>query len=172
MERAAKSSPYFIARKGTKHMWNMYWFPRAHNEKGNNLETLEVFVDHVIYRNESNGYCVLSADYEEEELIVTGIFQGDVQGAMLRVTGKMEYNANYGEQFKMQQYEIIEPTDAESIRSTEHRTYIVQTTNIVQHYYQRQFFNLFKLFGTDTVQFCYFQFTHTSFLLLCSCPQR
>ena len=116
MERAAKSSPYFIARKGTKHMWNMYWFPRAHNEKGNNLETLEVFVDHVIYRNESNGYCVLSADYEEEELIVTGIFQGDVQGAMLRVTGKMEYNANYGEQFKMQQYEIIEPTDAESIR--------------------------------------------------------
>ena len=97
-------------------MWNMYWFPRAHNEKGNNLETLEVFVDHVIYRNESNGYCVLSADYEEEELIVTGIFQGDVQGAMLRVTGKMEYNANYGEQFKMQQYEIIEPTDAESIR--------------------------------------------------------
>lgn len=35
---------------------------------------------------------------------------------MLRVTGKMEYNANYGEQFKMQQYEIIEPTDAESIR--------------------------------------------------------
>ncbi len=97
-------------------MWNMYWFPRAYNEEGNNLETLEVFVDHVIYRNESNGYCVLSADYEEEELIVTGIFQGDVQGAMLRVTGKMEYNANYGEQFKMQQYEIIEPTDAESIR--------------------------------------------------------
>ena len=97
-------------------MWNMYWFPRAYNEKGNNLETLEVFVDHVIYRNESNGYCVLSTNHEEEELIVTGIFQGDVQGAMLRVTGKMEYNANYGEQFKMQQYEIIEPTDAESIR--------------------------------------------------------
>ena len=97
-------------------MWNMFWFPRAYNEEGNNFETLEVFVDHVIYRNESNGYCVLSADYEEEELIVTGIFQGDVQGAMLRVTGKMEYNANYGEQFKMQQYEIIEPTDAESIR--------------------------------------------------------
>ena len=24
----------------------------------------------------------------------------------------------------------------------------------------------------DTVQLCYFQFTHTSFLLLCSCPQR
>ena len=97
-------------------MWNMYWFPRAYNEKGNNLETLEVFVDHVIYRSESNGYCVLSTNHEEEELIVTGIFQGDVQGAMLRVTGKMEYNANYGEQFKMQQYEIIEPTDAESIR--------------------------------------------------------
>ena len=97
-------------------MWNMYCFPRAYNEKGKNLETLEVFVDHVIYRNESNGYCVLSTNHEEEELIVTGIFQGDVQGAMLRVTGKMEYNANYGEQFKMQQYEIIEPTDAESIR--------------------------------------------------------
>ena len=88
----------------------------SYSEEGNDLETLEIFVDHVIYRNESNGYCVLSTNHEEEELIVTGIFQGDVQGAMLRVTGKTEYNANYGEQFKMQQYEIIEPTDAESIR--------------------------------------------------------
>lgn len=61
-------------------MWNMYWFPRAYNEKGNNLETLEVFVDHVIYRNESNGYCVLSTNHEEEELIVTGIFQGGCAG--------------------------------------------------------------------------------------------
>ena len=77
----------------------------SYSEEGNDLETLE-----------SNGYCVLSTNHEEEELIVTGIFQGDVQGAMLRVTGKTEYNANYGEQFKMQQYEIIEPTDAESIR--------------------------------------------------------
>ena len=60
----------------------------------------------------------------------------------------------------------INTFNTKSIRSTEHRTYIVQTTNIIQHYHQRQFLSLFKLFGTDTVQLCYFQFAHTSFLLL------
>ena len=60
----------------------------------------------------------------------------------------------------------IDTLDTESIRGTKHGTYIMQATNIIQHYYQRQFFCLFKLFGTDTVQLCYFQFSHTFFLLL------
>ena len=58
----------------------------------------------------------------------------------------------------------IDTLDTESIRRAEYRTYIMQATNIIQHYHQRQFFCLFKLFGTDTVQLCYFQFSHTLFI--------
>lgn len=80
------------------------------------METLEVYVEKVIFRNESNGYCVLQTQCREEEYIVVGLFREDVQGQMLRVSGEREYHASYGEQFHMQQYEVMEPTDEESIR--------------------------------------------------------
>ncbi|MBQ8527151.1 MAG: ATP-dependent RecD-like DNA helicase [Lachnospiraceae bacterium] len=80
------------------------------------MQTIDVYVERIIYRNEANGYCVLMTNYDEEELIVVGSFQVDVTGQMLRVTGEMDYHPSYGEQMKVQQYEILEPTDEQSIR--------------------------------------------------------
>lgn len=80
------------------------------------METIDVYVERVIYQNESNGYSVLMTRCADEELIVVGYFQIDVMGQMLRVSGTSGYHPNHGEQFKAESYEIIEPTDAESIR--------------------------------------------------------
>ncbi|MBE5881101.1 MAG: ATP-dependent RecD-like DNA helicase [Lachnospiraceae bacterium] len=80
------------------------------------MQTIDVYVERIIYRNETNGYCVLMTTFEEEELIVVGSFQVDVTGQMLRVSGEMDYHPSYGEQLKVSQYEIIEPTDEQSIR--------------------------------------------------------
>lgn len=80
------------------------------------MQTIEVYVERIIYRNETNGYCVLMGRQEEEECIVVGVFEVDVTGQMLRVSGEMDYHPSYGEQFKVEKYEIIEPTDEESVR--------------------------------------------------------
>ena len=80
------------------------------------METIDVYVERVIYRNESNGYGVLMTQYEDEELVVVGYFQTDVTGQMLRITGMFGYHQSHGEQFKAENYEVIEPTDVDSIR--------------------------------------------------------
>ena len=80
------------------------------------METIEVYVERIIYQNESNGYCVLMTWCGDEDRIVVGFFQVDVTGQMLRLRGTSTYHPNHGEQFKAEAYEIIEPTDEESIR--------------------------------------------------------
>ena len=80
------------------------------------METIEVYVEHMIYSNESNGYKVLMTKCGNEELVVVGIFQVDVTGQMLKLEGTYDYHPNHGRQFKSEHYELIEPTDEESIR--------------------------------------------------------
>lgn len=80
------------------------------------METIDVYVERVIYRNETNGYSVLMTQCEDEELVVVGYFQSDLTGQMLRVTGTSGYHQSHGQQFKAEQYEVLEPTDAESIQ--------------------------------------------------------
>ena len=80
------------------------------------MQTIEVYVERVIFQNEENGYCVLMTRLDDEEIIVVGTFYGDMQGQMLRVTGETDYHQSYGEQFKVQEYEVIEPSDEESVR--------------------------------------------------------
>lgn len=80
------------------------------------METIDVYVERIIYQNDSNGYCVLMTWCGDEDMIVVGFFQMDVTGQMLRVSGMKTYHPNHGEQFKAEAYEIIEPTDEESIR--------------------------------------------------------
>ncbi len=80
------------------------------------METIEVYVEHIIYSNESNGYKVLMTKCGKEELVVVGFFQIDVTGQMLKLEGTYDYHPNHGRQFKAERHELIEPTDEESIR--------------------------------------------------------
>ena len=80
------------------------------------MQTIDVYVERVIFQNEENGYCVLMTRRDDEEIIVVGTFYGDMQGQMLRITGETDYHQSYGEQFKVQEYEVIEPSDEESVR--------------------------------------------------------
>lgn len=80
------------------------------------METIEVYVEHMIYSNESNGYKVLMTKCGKEELVVVGFFQIDVTGQMLKLDGVYDYHPSHGRQFKAERHEMIEPTDEESIR--------------------------------------------------------
>lgn len=78
-------------------------------------ETVQGYIDHIIYRNEENGYTVLSLIAEGEELTCVGFFQYINEGEMIRATGRYTEHMSYGEQFKINSYETIVPTDAVAI---------------------------------------------------------
>ncbi len=80
------------------------------------METITGFVEHIVYRNEENGYTVLNlASNEEDEVTCVGVFQMISKGESLELTGEYTVHPSYGPQFKVQQYSIKAPEDIASI---------------------------------------------------------
>lgn len=80
------------------------------------METITGFVEHIVYRNEENGYTVLNlASNEEDEVTCVGVFQMISEGESLELTGEYMVHPSYGPQFKVQQYSIKAPEDIASI---------------------------------------------------------
>ena len=80
------------------------------------METITGFVEHIVYRNEENGYTVLNlASNEEDEVTCVGVFQMISEGESLELTGEYTVHPSYGSQFKVQQYSIKAPEDIASI---------------------------------------------------------
>lgn len=80
------------------------------------METITGFVEHIVYRNEENGYTVLNlASNEEDEVTCVGVFQMISEGESLELTGEYTVHPSYGPQFKVQQYSIKAPEDMASI---------------------------------------------------------
>lgn len=80
------------------------------------METITGFVEHIVYRNEENGYTVLNlASTEEDEVTCVGVFQMISEGESLELTGEYTVHPSYGPQFKVQQYSIKAPEDIASI---------------------------------------------------------
>lgn len=73
------------------------------------------YVDHIIYQNSENGYAVIVVSDEKCEITVTGIFRGIDIGERIRVEGMVQEHPSYGEQLRMETYEILPPDDRKSI---------------------------------------------------------
>lgn len=75
-------------------------------------DTLEGYVDHIIFRNEDNGYTVLSLAADGEEITCVGTFQYIGEGETIKAEGKYISHPSYGKQFSVSAYETIVPQDA------------------------------------------------------------
>ncbi|MBQ0059759.1 MAG: ATP-dependent RecD-like DNA helicase [Lachnospiraceae bacterium] len=80
-----------------------------------NPEKIEGYIDHIVYRNEDNGYTVFSLIMDEEELTVVGSFQYINEGETVVLTGTYTSHPMYGRQFKAEAMEVKIPEDAEAI---------------------------------------------------------
>lgn len=80
------------------------------------LITTQGYVESVIFRNEDNGYTVLSVAEGGHELTCVGIFTKIDEGEYIEVTGEMVKHPIYMEQLKVHSYQIKIPQDVESIR--------------------------------------------------------
>ncbi|SDY13056.1 SF1B family DNA helicase RecD2 [Lachnobacterium bovis] len=79
------------------------------------METISGYVDHIIFRNEENGYTVLVLVSDGEEVTCVGIFTDISEGENIECVGEFIKHSTYGEQFKTTSYEHKDPEDIVSI---------------------------------------------------------
>lgn len=70
------------------------------------------YIDHIIYRNEDNGYTVLVLVQKTEEITCVGTFQYIGQGELIEAQGTYIEHPVYGKQFQIQSFETKVPEDA------------------------------------------------------------
>ena len=79
------------------------------------MRHLEGYVDHIRFRNDKNGYTVLSLDLDGEEETVVGLFPFLNEGEYVSLEGEYVDHPVHGPQFQMKNYEITAPGDVESM---------------------------------------------------------
>ena len=79
------------------------------------MEKIEGYVDHIIYRNQENGYTVMVLTSEDTEITCVGTFSYIGEGERLEAEGTYIAHPTYGEQFKVETYAIRPPEDEESV---------------------------------------------------------
>ena len=79
-------------------------------------ETVTGYIDHVIFRNEDNGYTVMvlkgMEEEQEQELTCVGTFPAITQGAAIEASGNYTTHPVYGKQFQIASYVEKMPEDA------------------------------------------------------------
>ena len=80
------------------------------------MSTVSGYIEKIIYRNETNGYTVLSVEAEDDDYVLVGTFNYIAEGEFIKANGNMKLHPNYGEQLFVDEYEIIEPRELDSIQ--------------------------------------------------------
>ena len=79
------------------------------------MEEIKGYVEHIVYRNEDNGYTVFHLNNSDGEVTCVGNFHFIEEGELLRLTGGYTTHKMYGLQFAVEESEVCEPEDLISI---------------------------------------------------------
>lgn len=79
------------------------------------LDTIEGYVEHIIFRNEENGYTVFVLNWEGEEVTCVGVFSYISEGELIEAQGSFTEHATYGKQFKVEAFQIKIPEDTAAL---------------------------------------------------------
>ena len=79
------------------------------------MEKIKGYIEHIIYRNSDNGYTVFNLQNDDGEVTCVGYFKMIDQGEAIEADGTYTAHPVYGEQFKVEQYRIVEPDDVVSM---------------------------------------------------------
>lgn len=72
-------------------------------------------VENIVFRNDTNGYSVVNISYNNKRLTVVGNLPEVYEGQTLELDGEFIVNKKFGEQFKVNDVKIIEPTSLPAI---------------------------------------------------------
>ncbi len=78
-------------------------------------EVVEGYISRIIFRNDENGYTVLSLRSEGDDLTCVGTFPFIGEGEFMQLLGDYTDHPVYGQQFIIESYDMKEPEDLYSI---------------------------------------------------------
>jgi len=82
------------------------------------METLKGTIIETIFRNNENGYTVAVMEADNNDIItVTGVFGSDVTSETIEVYGKKIKHPKYGEQFQVDMYNTVLPSNLDQIEN-------------------------------------------------------
>ncbi len=79
------------------------------------MEVVTGYVEHIVFRNEENGYTVFRLENDGGEITCVGNFNFISQGEMMELRGEYTNHSVYGLQLKVSSHMIKEPEDVVSI---------------------------------------------------------
>ncbi len=80
------------------------------------MSSVKGYIEHIVYRNESNQYTVLELNSDGDEITLVGIFPTVSEGELIEAEGKFISHPVYGEQLQVAGYKILPPEDSDSIK--------------------------------------------------------
>lgn len=79
------------------------------------MEEIKGYVEHIVFRNEDNGYTVFHLNNDDGELTCVGTFHYIAEGELLKLRGDYVNHSLYGVQLQVKESEVCEPEDLISI---------------------------------------------------------
>lgn len=79
------------------------------------MEHIKGYVEHIIFKNAENGYCVMNFVTNGMEITSVGTFPDIDEGESIELYGEYVEHAVYGKQFKTESYEHVAPEDEVAI---------------------------------------------------------
>lgn len=79
------------------------------------MEKIEGYVDHIVFRNNDNGYTVLNAVCAGQEITCVGTLNYIGDGEVFEAEGRYTEHVTYGRQFQIERLTLKTPEDAISI---------------------------------------------------------
>lgn len=79
------------------------------------METVTGYVEHIVFRNEENGYTVFQLESTGHDLTCVGCFNYINAGEQLELEGEYVNHSVYGTQFKVNSHKVKEPEDLQSV---------------------------------------------------------
>ncbi len=79
------------------------------------MEKIKGYVEHIVYRNEKNGYTVFNLNNDDGDLTCVGKFHYIEEGELLEITGEYTVHKLYGTQLQVEAFKTCAPEDLVSI---------------------------------------------------------
>lgn len=79
------------------------------------MEKIKGYVEHIVYRNEENGYTVFNLNNDDGDLTCVGKFHYIEEGELLEITGEYTVHKLYGTQLQVETSRTCAPEDLVSI---------------------------------------------------------
>lgn len=79
------------------------------------MEEIKGYVEHIVYRNEENGYTVFNLNNEDGDLTCVGKFHYIEEGELLELEGEYTVHRLYGTQLQVETSRVCAPEDLVSI---------------------------------------------------------